>query len=94
MKRIYYLIMALCYNSGMLSPPNLAYCPSDLASNSSVPQCVSVAVGTASGACKREAMNASIWKIKVVPGPQLPICAYIQTPADAHSFLEPFHSFF
>lgn len=47
MKRILYPIMALCYNNGMLSPPDLAYFPPDLANNISVSQCVSVTVGTA-----------------------------------------------
>lgn len=51
--------MALCYNNGMLSPPNLAYCPLDLANDYSVPQCVSVAVGIASWAWKKEAVDAS-----------------------------------
>lgn len=48
MKRILYPIMALCYNNGMLSPPNLAYFPPELANNYSVPQRVSVTVGTTS----------------------------------------------
>lgn len=33
MKRILYPIMALCYNNGMLSPPNLARCPLDHAND-------------------------------------------------------------
>lgn len=49
MKGILCPITALCYNNGMLSPPNLAFCPPDRANNYSVPQPVSVAVGTASG---------------------------------------------
>lgn len=39
MKRILYPIMALCYNNGMLSPPDLAPSLPDLAKNYSVPQC-------------------------------------------------------
>lgn len=58
MKRILNPIMALCYNNGMLSPPNLACSPLDRANNNPVPQCVRVAVGTASRA-DREAMNVS-----------------------------------
>ena len=48
MKGILYPTLALCYNHGMLSPPNLARWPLDRANNYSVPQRVSVAVGTAS----------------------------------------------
>ena len=58
MKGILNPVMALCYNNGMLSPPNLACCPLDRANNKPAPQCVRVAVGTASGA-EREAAKAS-----------------------------------
>lgn len=58
MKRILNPIMALCYNNGMLVPPNLAGCPLDHANNNPVPQCVRVAVGTASRA-DREALDTS-----------------------------------
>lgn len=83
--------MALCYINGMLSPPNLAYCHPDLANNYSVPQRVSVAVGTASWAWKKEAMNASSWAEPARPQPWLYSCRHpgTGTPGWSSSTLPP-----